>query len=444
MNILQKTINRLFIISALTLAQARVASADLIAYERWHNPKTGQTIHEFHDIHASPVGFADKIKQQNDIIAAAKKLSACILVEDHLTWHKTLLFDLGLEALRPLGKFKNPLLLFNGTQEDKDEYFKEWQRKNRATPTEQYGKHTVIKFDSTIYGLEELCKNANVPVVNIENRFGQGYLGKNAVEELDKNIIETLEKNKKDKDIFLAAGSVHIQNISRHLKKNGYQQQEAIFNSNLKNILASPAGKNLKVFFTRLSDTTLPKAVSFDELNNEDMGEIITHQIDIAAIFTKPDIKAQKKPAPAKAAKPTVNEKIKQDAANQQKGAALDKNAGLANVKHGAEAAQAQKQSAAAPASTQLFTKEQLFAKKYKHKTVDLVLDKPTNAQDRWSFEKNNTFVRGEVVSVLRKSEIWTYGVVLSHDAKKGVTVQVDFETVQMDRNPEVIGKYIG
>lgn len=90
----------------------------------------------------------------------------------------------------------------------------------------------------------------------------------------------------------------------------------------------------------------------------------------------------------------------------------------------------------------ELYTKDALSTHRYKHKTVDTILGNQVNPQDGWDFEKNNKFFRGEVVSVLRSSGNWTYGVVL-HQAPEGITVQLDHEMYKLVL-PEVLGKNIG
>lgn len=94
-------------------------------------------------------------------------------------------------------------------------------------------------------------------------------------------------------------------------------------------------------------------------------------------------------------------------------------------------------------ADAELFTKPQLSAKTFRHKTLDTIIGKNIESPDDWFFDKTNMFVRGEIVSVLRSSGNLTYGVVL-HQNAQGVAVQVDLESIQVNRKPELIGKNIG
>jgi len=94
-------------------------------------------------------------------------------------------------------------------------------------------------------------------------------------------------------------------------------------------------------------------------------------------------------------------------------------------------------------ADAELFTKVQLSAKTFRHKTVDTIVGKNIESPDDWSFEKTNMFARGEIVSVLRSGGNLTYGVVL-HQNNQGVTIQVEHGSIKTNMLPEIVGKNIG
>jgi hypothetical protein len=271
--------------------------ADFVAYQAWYNPTTHQTIHEFYDIHASLLDFKDKLKQQTDFVTEAKKLNAVAIVEDHVGYHKKY-FNSVQMTIAPAGKYYAAKWYTIVDGKTVYEPFEEWAKRNRGIPQKRYGKYVVIELDSSIYGLEELCQTNNVPCINIENRFGWGYLSTDASPEIDRAIIKAIEANHAAQHIFLAAGAVHIQNINTELIHKGFQPQKPIINNALQTIINSPNGQALKTFFAGMFTTQTPNKVKLDALPDPDLGTLIAHQIDVASIFNSQQPIIPAKPLP--------------------------------------------------------------------------------------------------------------------------------------------------
>jgi hypothetical protein len=298
MEIIMKRTLFLSLITGLTALAATVAQADFFAYQKWVHPRTGNKVHLFFDVHNS-----SRQQQQKDFVNTVKQCGrdAVVLVEDNSCTMPDLSKDLTskLMSITPLaGLYRLCKQVDINVVNIDERYYMDIN----GDVTSQYGK-----FEEKVFAYAKAndlyYDGAKKIFASLKQDLGSGDCHtpetdgeQRAMKEIgsmllvDINILALIRAHWQKKDIFVVAGALHAANTAHMLFLCGYRPQETIIASELQLALKrrDENGLILNSFLEYLFDFKASSVEIYKTLltiENKIAGHLSEYSINIREIF---------------------------------------------------------------------------------------------------------------------------------------------------------------